>query len=228
MRGCLAVIGYEAMAFALTPRIGCVILAAGAGRRFGGDKLLAPLRGKPLLQHAVDAACGAQALTCTLVLGAGCEAVLAAVDPRRARAVFNAAWSEGLASSLRCGLRHHRDDDACIVLLGDQPFATSADLDQLIAVWSVQTQSTGGRERSTVPIVALRAGDVWGAPVLFPRRDFAALRRSHGDAGAKRYAEGQKPRLLFAHAAQANAFEDVDTRADLSRLNGRETRRIRS
>jgi CTP:molybdopterin cytidylyltransferase MocA len=32
------------------------VLAAGAGRRFGGTKQLADLDGRPLLQHAIDAA----------------------------------------------------------------------------------------------------------------------------------------------------------------------------
>ena len=37
-----------------TRRIGAVVLAAGAGSRFGGGKLLAPLDGRPILQHVMD------------------------------------------------------------------------------------------------------------------------------------------------------------------------------
>jgi molybdenum cofactor cytidylyltransferase len=204
------------VAAAVTPRVGCVVLAAGAGRRFGGDKLIAPLRGRPVLQYAVDAACGAQTLSCTLVLGDGAAQVLAAVEPRRCAVVMNPDWHSGIASSIRCGLRGHNEDDACILMTGDTPFIASVDLDRLIAAWG-----------ATSSIVALRAGDVWGAPVLFPRRDFAALRALDGDVGAKRYAVKQRQRLVFVDASDPSAFADVDSQADLRRLNGAGTRRTR-
>jgi molybdenum cofactor cytidylyltransferase len=68
---------------------------------------------------------------------------------------------------------------------------------------------------------------VWGAPVLFPRRDFAALQALEGDAGAKRYAAQQRDRMIFVDAADRNAFADVDTQDDLKRLSGSGTRRTR-
>jgi CTP:molybdopterin cytidylyltransferase MocA len=121
---------------------------------------------------------------------------------------------------LRCGLREHRDDDACIIALGDQPFVKTADIDLLISTWAEQRPA--GDEltsrRRKPPIVALRAGDVWGSPVLFPRDDFAALLRLAGDRGAKKYAAAQKDRLAFVAASDARAFHDVDTVADLTRL----------
>ena len=185
------------------------------------------MHGTPLLQAAIDAACGSGALACTLVVGADAAHVLAAVDTRRCRVAINLKWKTGLASSLRCGLRAHAGDDACIIMLGDQPLVTSADLDHLIAVWSGRIYSTASTRRGAAPIVALRAGDVWGAPVLFPRRDFAALLRLTGDAGAKRHAAQHRDRLAFVDARDARAFEDVDTPEDLTRLNGRGTRRTR-
>jgi molybdenum cofactor cytidylyltransferase len=180
-----------------------------------------------LLQAAIDAACGSSALTCTLVVGSGAAQLLAAVDTRRCRVAINPKWKTGLASSLRCGLRAHPGDDACIIMLGDQPLVTSADLDKLIDVWSVRMHPTAQRAREPAPIVALQAGDIWGAPVLFPRRDFAALLRLRGDAGAKRHAAQHLDRLAFVDALDARAFHDVDTPEDLTRLNGRGTRRIR-
>ena len=35
-------------------RVTAVVLAAGAGSRFGGGKLLASLEGRPVLQHVLD------------------------------------------------------------------------------------------------------------------------------------------------------------------------------
>jgi molybdenum cofactor cytidylyltransferase len=214
----------------LTPRIGCIVLAAGAGRRFERgaakrsapgragsrpSKLVALLGRDPLLQRAIDAACGSSASTCTLVLGAHAGSVLAGVDARRCGIAFNDQWRAGIASSIRFGLRAHRDDDACVIMLGDQPFVTSADLDQMMGAGS------------EIAVVALRAAGVWGAPVLFPRRDFAALARLKGDRGAKRYAAAQKQRLVFVDALDLDAFDDVDTPVDLTRLNERGIRRTR-
>ncbi len=36
-------------------KLGCVIMASGLGKRFGGNKLMAELKGKPLIQYALDA-----------------------------------------------------------------------------------------------------------------------------------------------------------------------------
>jgi molybdenum cofactor cytidylyltransferase len=209
------------LAPALAPRVGCVILAAGAARRFGGGKLSASLRGSPLLQRAIDAACGSSALQCTLVLGADAASVAAGIDTRRCTVVVNRAWQRGIASSIACGVQERDHEDACIIALGDQPHVTSSDIDALIDAFAREHNA------KIQPIVALRAGDVWGAPVLFPQRDFAALRRLRGDRGAKGLASANQSRLVFVEAVDHRAFDDVDTKADLTRLNAPETRRTR-
>ena len=35
-------------------KIGCVLLAAGEGKRFGGKKLMVLLNGKPILEHILS------------------------------------------------------------------------------------------------------------------------------------------------------------------------------
>ncbi len=191
------------------PTVATVILAAGEGSRFGGSKLTAPFQGRVLAQHAIDAACASQATACFLVIGAHADALRTQVDPRRCAIVPNRTWREGIASSIRTGVACATNFDACLFMLADQPYVTSADLDSLIA----------HVERHPMTIAALRVANIWGAPVAFPHRDFAALRKLRGDAGAKSYAASNGDRLQFVPAIDPRAFYDVDTKLDLRRLN---------
>ena len=186
-------------------------MAAGQSRRLGAhaNKLLLEFRGRSLLQHTIDVASSSQSMSCTLVVGADAGEVLDSVDVRRCAVVENANWREGIASSIRAGLAQHRDDEACIFLVADQPFIGIEDIDHLL----VDHQSARGA------IVALQAGEVWGTPMLFPARDFAALSNLGGDSGAKRYAEHHRKRLRFVDALCKSAFIDVDTIEDYRRLS---------
>jgi molybdenum cofactor cytidylyltransferase len=190
--------------------IGCAILAAGNGSRFGGpaEKLVTTVDGKPLLQHAIDAACASPASTCSVVLGAAAEMVRAWVDPRRCAVLFGKDWEEGMAASLRCAVANHLSDDGCIIMLGDQPHVTADDLGRLVREFVREPRS----------IVALRSQKIWGAPVLFGRSDYSSLLQLQGDAGAKKYAAGQTGRLRFVDSSRTDAFEDVDSKADLKAL----------
>jgi molybdenum cofactor cytidylyltransferase len=202
------------------PTVATIILAAGAGERFGGDKLTSMLHGTILAQRAIDTACSSRAIACFLVVGAHAESLLAVVDPRRCAIVTNVKWREGIASSIRAGLAVAASYDACIFMLGDQPNITRADINTLIQ--DIEAHST--------TIVALRAQNVWGAPVAFPRSDYRALAKLKGDSGAKSYAITQRKRLRFVHASDARAFEDVDTKTDLQRAHrdAAKTRRPRA
>lgn len=144
-------------------------------------------------------------MQCALVLGYRPYDIARRVDERRCSILLNAGWEEGIASSIRCAVQFFDDDDACIFTLADQPFVDPTDLNRLIDCFV--------HERNA--IVALRAGAVWGVPMLFPRTDYPALLRLAGDHGAKRYAQTQQSRLRFIQARSSNAFVDIDSSADL-------------
>ncbi len=103
-----------------------VLLAAGAGSRFEGDthKLRAPLDGRPVLVHALDALV-ASGLDAVVVAGA------AEVDdlvPDGIAVLRNGSWALGQATSVAVGIgeARRRSHDAVVVGLGDQPFVTAS------------------------------------------------------------------------------------------------------
>src|SRR5215218_363743 len=101
--------------------IGGLVLAAGAGTRFGGSKQLAELDGRPLLEHAVRAMTAAPVGRVLVVLGAEAEDIAAGIDLHGAEPLVCARWQEGQSASLACGLAELAGCEAVVVTLGDQP-----------------------------------------------------------------------------------------------------------
>lgn len=86
-----------------------LVLAAGAGRRFGGDKLSAEFRGMPLVHHAIRAARAAPVDRVIVVCGAGLAIGEWPGEPRvEAVRVASAALSEIAARRDRGSRRRRR------------------------------------------------------------------------------------------------------------------------
>lgn len=146
-------------------RIVAVVLAAGAGRRFGGRKQLAPLRGRPLLEHALAAAAAGPGAATVLVLGAEAAEIEAGIELGGATAVRCRDWERGQGASLRAGLAALGPEvTAALVTLGDEPFVSPAASERLLAARRPE-------------LAALRASYSGrpGHPVLIERRLFEPL-----------------------------------------------------
>ncbi len=102
-----------------------VILAAGTGSRFGGQKLLALVDGKPMIAHVLEAV----AHLPTLVVGPP------ELEPHcyPARLVLNLEPERGMAYSLRLADAALCAEDGLLVLLADMPFLTKATVDAVLA-----------------------------------------------------------------------------------------------
>ncbi len=184
-----------------------LLLAAGGARRFGAQKLLAPLDGMPLVRHA--ALHLAQSVE-DLVIVVGCEAerVRDALDGVSATVVENAEWASGIASSIRCGVDAlPLDAEAVIVALGDEPRIDAAVTRAVITRW----------KEAQAPIVSPRYRGVRGHPALFDRRLFPELSALAGDAGARSIIERRAHDVAYVDV-EAEHPVDVDTPDDLPRL----------
>lgn len=158
-----------------------VVLAAGAGSRFGGGKLTAPWGEGLLLDAALAAAFAAPARSVTVVWGAD-EAVLAAASRHADRAgqagrlhlTHNARHAEGMGASLRAGIASLPPDTAgAFVFLGDMP-RIPRDLAPRLA------EALAAGARAAAPVHEGRRGH----PVLFSADLFPALLSLAGDRGA--------------------------------------------
>jgi CTP:molybdopterin cytidylyltransferase MocA len=199
-------------------RVACVVLAAGGSRRLGFPKQLVRHRGRPLLARALAAATAALPDQ-PLVVVLGADSLRLRLLARRvaphARAVRNARWADGLASSLTVGLRAvPRDATAALVALVDQPLVDARALARLVAAW---------RRRPGLPAAAHYAGRV-GVPAVLPRRTWRKLRGAVGDSGARALLRGAAALTLVR---LPEAALDIDTPADLVKLESSVSRRPR-
>jgi molybdenum cofactor cytidylyltransferase len=185
------------------PRVAAIVLAAGLSSRMGSNKLLAPVSGKPMVRHAVEAALSSAAETTIVVTGHRPDDVRRALAPLTPLFVENRDYSKGLSTSLKCGLGAVPEDfDGALILLGDMPGVSAALLDRLIAAFD----PSEGR----AICVATRHGKR-GNPVLWARRFFEEIMALEGDVGA-RHLIAQNAELVCEVEADDDApLTDIDT-----------------
>ncbi len=192
-----------------------LLLAAGASRRMGRLKQLAPLEGRPLLQHALDNLLASRVDEIVLVLGCQGQQVLQALElppGGRVRVVHNPAWEEGMATSLVAGMPAAGDPEALLVALGDLPAVSPEVIDRLLEE----------AERTDRTLVAPTCSGRRGHPVLFRPRHFPELRALRGDAGGAEVLRAHPDQVLLVPVDCEGVFLDVDQPADLEALEHRQ------
>ena len=185
--------------------IGGLVLAAGAGTRFGSAKQLADLDGRPMLEHSILAMVASPVGRVLVVLGSGAEEVLQSVDLHGADAVVCERWAEGQSASLACGLAELAGAEAVVVTLGDQPFVSPDAIRRVIA-------ARGG---DAAAVRATYHGEP-GHPVLLERRLFERMRDVTGDHGARNLLISMPTREVPCE--DLGGGQDVDTPAQLDAL----------
>ena len=193
-----------------------VLLAAGAGSRFGGGKLLAPYRGRPLIEASLSNLAHAPVDERVVVVGEDPERLREVCRSYGFRAVENPEWAEGLSTSVRTGLRSLGPETrAAVVLLADQPLVGAVAVERLVAAFEagarVAVATYGGRPRNPV----LFSRDVW--PLLAAELS--------GDEGARPFLHRHPELVIEVPCDGTGDPADVDTVEDLrrlERLRGRE------
>ena len=168
-------------------RVAGLVLAAGAGRRYGMPKALVSYEGGLLVERAYRLVADVCDVV-VVVLGAAADEVRSRADLGDAQVVINRNWGTGMGSSLRTGLAALGPSsggpdlidwgliDAALVHLVDLPGMTVAALRRI-----------AGHAAADVLAVASYSG-VRGHPVLLGRRHWVGVAAAAiGDQGARGY-----------------------------------------
>ncbi|MFK4870638.1 NTP transferase domain-containing protein [Novosphingobium sp. ZW T3_23] len=184
-----------------------LVLAAGASRRFCGDKLSAMLEGEPLLFHAIRAARAAPVSRVIVVARPGLDCGTWEGGPPVEVLRLD---SEALSASLKAGITALAGVDGVFVFLGDMPKVPHGEAARLA--------SALGDGIATLP----RHGGKPGHPVLLSSRLFGNIAKLTGDEGAGRLLRGRTD-VVFVESDDPAVLLDIDRPEDLSALIGSPT-----
>ena len=191
-----------------TLKHGCIVMASGAGVRFGGNKLMAELCGEPLVGHVVRATDG---LFDRRVVVTRHADVAALCETLGAQVILHD--ESGRNDTVRLGMEAMDGCGTVTFVQGDQPLIRPASIAALLR--AAERDVTRGTSAS---IWRTGFNGAPGAPVLFPSWAFDELRSlPHGKGGgfvAKMHAEY----VRTIEASSEWELFDVDTRDDLQQL----------
>jgi CTP:molybdopterin cytidylyltransferase MocA len=192
-----------------------LVLAAGASRRFGAEKLSAPLNGRPMLSHVLDTL--REARERGLVTGVGIVTQSAAshvhdlIEHSGFVPIINAEPDAGLSRSLQLGLemitKCFPEVGGVLVFMADQPWVQLGTIETVIGAWRLSTR----------PVVRPRylEDEAPGHPVLIGRDVWPQARTLRGDVGFGAILTDYPELVTTVDIPGSNP--DIDTPDDLRR-----------
>jgi CTP:molybdopterin cytidylyltransferase MocA len=176
----------------------------------GEPKQLLPVRGRPLLESALAAACDSPLDEVIVVLGSHADEIRQSVRLGRARVVVNAEYAAGLSTSLKAGIGAlSAGVERAVIILGDQPDITADVIDRLL-----RAQTSSG-----LPAAALSFDGLLHPPVVLARELWGDIEALEGDVGLRALVRAH-PELVAAVEADSPGGHpiDIDTREDFEQL----------
>lgn len=179
-------------------KVGAVLMASGAGRRFGGNKLLYPVEGVPMIRRALAAA-PAELFERACVVSCYPE-ILALAGERGYVTVPNPEAAQGQSASVRLGLSALKAVDGALFAVCDQPWLRRDSVERLLADFFAHPDA----------ICSLGWRGERGSPAVFPRELFPELLALTGDRGGGGVIRAHQDRLRLVEAGGAEELRDMD------------------
>jgi molybdenum cofactor cytidylyltransferase len=181
-----------------------ILLAAGSGSRFGGDKLLHPLADATPLGIAAARNLIAAGLRVVAVVRPGDDLLADLLRKERCEVTICQNAARGMGASLAHGVGVSRSATGWVVALADMPSIRSA------TIAAIVNELKAGKD-----LVAPAYRGQRGHPVGFGRRFAAQLLALDGDAGARDIIAVNRADLALIECGDRGVLQDIDRREDL-------------
>ena len=181
-----------------------ILLAAGSARRFGENKLLRPLNGRPLYAHGLAAllAAAKERPNADVTVVSRTPEILAAARAAGAKAVESPLSERGLSFTIKAALdslEPMSEGDYLLFAVADQPFLTAASVAALLEQAAPPTRGA-----------TLCFGEKVGSPTLFSASLAGQLRALEGDRGGRAVLRALGGECLRVQAESERELEDID------------------
>lgn len=190
-------------------RVDGILLAAGTSSRYGtANKLLEPVAGKPVVEHAARSLIDAPLSSVSVVTGHDANRVRSALADLPVDIVHNEAYDRGQAASLEAGITALPSETRGVVIaLGDMPAGAPSSIRALVRAYRAGRASA---------LAAAHEG-VRGNPVLFDRRYFDRLVTIDGDRGGRAILRSGDDTALV-ETGDPGVTADIDEPGDRQRV----------
>jgi molybdenum cofactor cytidylyltransferase len=187
-------------------KIGCVLLAAGAGKRFGGGKLLYEVEGEPMIAHALQLLGSIEFASRVCVARRADRAIQTLAQEHGFAVVINPDPERGVGTSVAIGtetvLLLERELEGILYAVSDQPYLTRVSVKRLLDAF----------EQNPERIASLSWQGKRGNPAIFPLDCWSELMQLREDVGGAAVIRRHPNLLLLVEADSAQELEDLDTR----------------
>ena len=189
-------------------QIHMILLAAGFSRRFGENKLLYPIKGKPMYLWTMEKLKEIQkeGLADSLVVVSQYEEILKEAARQEIPGVKNPRSERGISSSLQIGLEavegfKRRDtEDYYMFFVADQPFLRKETVENFLADFKISGKRIGCMSYRRTP----------GNPVIFQEYFVPELLELRGDTGGKKVLKKHMEEVFFYEIRDPGELEDWD------------------
>lgn len=182
-----------------------IILASGLSKRFGSNKLLESINGKPMVYYALKAA--KESSLEKIVLIYKDDEVKNIAKQFNIPCILNKKYALGQSEGIKIGVKAYCNEDSFMFIMADQPFLTPSTINKLIEQFK-------SKDKIIVPKYKGRNG----SPVIFPKRFIKDLLNLHGDVGGKKIIKKNPLNVEFCYLNSEKELIDIDNKETLNNL----------